>query len=78
MAKQILSPMMGIFHRRSSPDAPPFAEEGQAIRQDATIGLVEVMKSFFPVKVGMDGTLTAFLIEDGEFVETGLPIAEVE
>lgn len=78
MAKQILCPMMGIFHRRSSPDAPPFAEEGQAIRQDTTIGLVEVMKSFFPVTAGIDGTLTAFLVEDGEFVEPDLPIAEVE
>lgn len=78
MAKQIVCPMMGIFHRRPSPDAPPFAEEGQRVGQDTTIGLVEVMKSFFPVTAGIDGTLTTFLIEDGEFVEPDLPIAEIE
>ncbi len=78
MAKQILCPMMGIFHRRPSPYARPFAEEGQAVGQDTTIGLAEVMKSFFPVTAGIEGTLTMFLNEDGEFVEHDLPIAEIE
>lgn len=78
MAEQILCPMTGLFHRRPSPDMPPFVEKGQKVEQDATIGLVEVMKSFFPVTATVAGTLTRFLVEDGEFVEPDLPIAEVE
>lgn len=78
MTQQILCSMMGLFHRRPSPDSPPFVEEGQPVQEGMTIGLVEVMKSYLPLLATCSGTLTRFLVEDGEFVEPDLPVAEVE
>ena len=78
MAKQILAPLPGIFYRRPSPDEPPFAEEGGSISAGDSIGLVEVMKSFFPVEAETGGTLIKFLVADGDTVDADDPIAEVD
>jgi biotin carboxyl carrier protein len=45
----VRSPTDGIFYRRPNPQSPPYAEEGDTIRQGATLGLVEVMKCFNPI-----------------------------
>jgi len=42
----IVSPTDGVFYRKSSPDAAPFVEVGSRIKPGASIGLVEVMKTF--------------------------------
>lgn len=78
MTKQILAPLPGIFYRRPSPDAPPFVEEGGSVAAGDTIGLVEAMKSFFPVEVEAGGKLLKFLAEDGDAVDADDPIAEIE
>jgi len=39
------------------------------------IGLVEVMKQFSEVHAEVDGTLTAFAVEDGDPVEPGQLLA---
>lgn len=44
------APMDGQFYQRSSPDAPPFAEAGQTIEPGQTVGLIEVMKFFYPIR----------------------------
>lgn len=77
MANQILAPLPGIFYRRPSPDEPPFVEEGDSISAGDTIGLVEVMKSFFPVDATVGGKLAKFLVADGDAVDADDPIAEV-
>lgn len=73
---QVLAPLPGIFYRRPAPNEPPFAEDGAAVEVGATLGLIEVMKSFFPVETDTAGTLR-FLVEDGEAVDTDQPIAEL-
>ncbi|WP_342641400.1 acetyl-CoA carboxylase [Rhodoligotrophos ferricapiens] len=77
MSKQVLAPLPGVFYRRPSPAEPPFAEEGGAIEAGATIGLVEVMKSFYPVEAVEGGTVVKFLVADGDAVDADQPIAEL-
>jgi len=77
MAKQILSPLPGTFYRRPAPDAEAFASEGDAVEAGATIGLVEVMKSFHEVQAESAGTIVRFLIENEDAVMAGQPIAEL-
>ena len=43
------APMDGQFYRRPSPDEPAFASVGDVIEPGATVGLIEVMKFFYPV-----------------------------
>lgn len=77
-SQQILSPLPGIFYRRSAPDKPPYKNEGDVVTESDTIGLIEVMKSFNEVKAGVNGKLLRFLIESEDAVMAGQPIAEVE
>jgi len=78
MVTQVLAPLPGIFYRRPSPDDPPFVEEGGSIAAGDTIGLIEVMKSFYPIEAEAEGTVTRFMVVDGDAVDADDPIAEVE
>ena len=75
---QIISPLPGTFYRKPAPDQPPYRNEGDVISEGDTIGLVEVMKSFYEVKAECAGKLVRFLIENEGPVMAGEPIAEVE
>lgn len=77
-AKQVQAPLPGIFYRRPSPEEAPFKDAGAAVSVGDTIGLVEAMKSFFPVESEDSGTLARFLVEDGAAVDAGQVIAELE
>ncbi|MCK0197927.1 acetyl-CoA carboxylase [Ancylobacter sp. 6x-1] len=77
MATQILAPLPGVFYRRPTPAEPPFKEEGDAVAVGDTIGLVEAMKSFFPVEAETAGRLVAYRIEDGQTVDADDVIADI-
>jgi acetyl-CoA carboxylase biotin carboxyl carrier protein len=40
----ITSPMVGTFYRKSSPDAPPFVNLGDAVSEGQTLCIIEAMK----------------------------------
>ena len=76
--QQIFSPLPGTFYRKPAPDKPDYKTDGDAVTQDDTIGLVEVMKSFNEVKAGAIGKIVRFLIENEDAVMAGQPIAEID
>ena len=78
MPQQIRAPLPGVFYRRPTPGEPPFKVEGDTVAPGETIGLVEAMKSFFPVEAEVAGRLTTFLAEDGQAVDADDVIAEIE
>lgn len=75
---EIRSPLPGTFYRRSSPEAPEFKKDGDAVGANDTIGLVEVMKTFHEVPAGVAGSSIKFLVDDADAVMAGQVIAEVE
>lgn len=68
----------GVFYRRPSPEQDAYAEEGSAIEPGQTLGLIEVMKTFSEIKSDQRGTLAKFLVDDGDEVEAGQTIVEIE
>ncbi len=74
----------GRFWRRPDPDAAAFTEEGAELKAGKTLGLLEVMKTFNPVKYQPGGglpevaTAQRFLVEDGDDVEEGQALLELE
>ncbi|MBL4845874.1 MAG: propionyl-CoA carboxylase [Planctomycetes bacterium] len=83
----IRSPQVGRFYHRPAPDRPAYLTVGQEINASDTLGLIEVMKTFFQVRYGDPslGTglperarLVRHLVEDGEDVQQGQPILELE
>ena len=47
----IRAPIDGIFYCRPSPEDPPFVSPGEQVTSGQTLGLIEVMKTFNPVKL---------------------------
>jgi acetyl-CoA carboxylase carboxyltransferase component len=65
----------GTFWRRPSPRDPNYAELGQTVEPTQAIGLIEVMKTFAPVRAGHSGVVARFAVTDGTAVEAGAVVA---
>jgi len=65
------SPLVGIFYRRPSPNAEPFVEVGQSVKEGDILCIIEAMKIMNQVKAPTAGIIEAILIEDGQMVEYG-------
>ncbi len=79
MARQdVLTPVPGLFYRRSDPGSEPFVTEGDEVKVGDTIGLVEIMKNFQPVESEVGGTLIEFLVEDEDAITAGQPVAVID
>lgn len=74
----IKSPMVGVFYRSASPDAPAFAEIGQSVKTGDTLCIIEAMKLMNEIKSDYSGVIKAILIEDGEPVEYGERLFVIE
>jgi acetyl-CoA carboxylase biotin carboxyl carrier protein len=74
----IESPLPGTFYRRSSPDAPPFKSEGDAVAVGDVIGLIEVMKQFSEISAEVAGRMGAFQVEDAAPVDPGQVLVTIE
>ena len=73
--KTIKTPLPGIFYRRPSPEADPYASEGQKIGPGDVVGLVEIMKTFHEVRSEENGVIDRFLVGNEETVEADQDIA---
>jgi len=61
----------GTIYLRPEPGAPLFVDVDTAVARSATLGLVEVMKMFTPVRAPVAGQLIKVLVEDGAPVVSG-------
>ena len=68
---EITSPMVGTFYSKSSPDAPPLVNVGDAISVGQTLCIIEAMKVMNEIKAERGGTLCAIVVEDGSPVQYG-------
>lgn len=75
---QITSPMVGTFYRKSSPDTPAFVEEGATVTANQTLCIIEAMKIMHEVKAEKAGTIRKILVNDGEMVEYGQALFDIE
>lgn len=75
---RMTSQLPGVFYSRPAPDQDPYVEEGAVVDNGQTLGLIEVMKTFNEVKAERPGRVSRILLEDGDEVEPGQEIFEVE
>lgn len=71
---EITAPMVGTFYAAPEPGAKPFVEVGGEIDEEATVGLIEVMKVFNAVQSRVRGKIVEVLVQNGQFVEVGQPL----
>jgi acetyl-CoA carboxylase biotin carboxyl carrier protein len=67
----VTAPLLGTFYVAPEPGAPPFVKVGQAVTEDTTVGLIEVMKVFNSVRAAVKGTIHEVVVQNGQFVEFG-------
>ena len=72
------SPMVGTAYLSPSPDAKPFVEVGQSVREGQTLLIIEAMKTMNQIPSPRSGTVTAILVEDAQPVEYGMPLVVIE
>ncbi|MGH8704724.1 MAG: acetyl-CoA carboxylase biotin carboxyl carrier protein, partial [Burkholderiales bacterium] len=70
----VKAPMVGTFYRSSSPEAKPFVEVGQAVKEGETICVIEAMKLMNEIESDASGIVKAILAENGQPVEYGQPL----
>ncbi len=72
------SPMVGTAYLAPSPDAKPFIEVGQKVKEGQTLLIIEAMKTMNQIPSPRSGTVTAILFEDAQPVEYGMPLVVIE
>lgn len=73
----IRSPMIGLFYRSQSPEAPPYVEVGSVVSEEDTLCLIEAMKIFNEVKPDFPCEILEILAEDATTVEFDQPLFRV-
>jgi acetyl-CoA carboxylase biotin carboxyl carrier protein len=70
----VKAPMVGTFYRSPSPDAKPFVEVGQTVKEGETVCIIEAMKLMNEIEADAGGVVKAILVENGQPVEYGQPL----
>ena len=68
------APMVGTFYRSPSPEAKPFVEVGQTVKEGQTVCIIEAMKLMNEIEADASGVVKAVLVESGQPVEYGQPL----
>lgn len=77
-ALKIKAPLVGVFYRASAPDSEPFAEIGKEIKEGEPLCIIEAMKVMNEIKAPYDLIVKNIMGVDGEMVDFGMEIFEVE
>lgn len=75
--KIIVSPMIGTFYAKPSPDSNPFVEVGKNIKKGDTVCIVEAMKLMNEIESEFDGKVVEVFVKDGQMVDFGKPLFRV-
>ncbi len=71
---QIKSPIVGTFYRAPSPEMAAFVQEGDTVKKDTVVCIIEAMKIMNEIRAEADGKIEKVLVESGEPVEYGQPL----
>lgn len=77
-AHVVKSPMVGTFYRSASPGTKAFVEEGDSVKPGDTICIIEAMKILNEIESDKAGKIKRILVENGQAVEYGQPLFELE
>jgi oxaloacetate decarboxylase alpha subunit len=75
---RVESPMVGTFYRAPAPGSAAFVEEGDPVAPGATLCILEAMKLMNEVKSEIEGIVRKIHVGNGEPVEYGQLLFELE
>ncbi len=83
----VRAPQAGRFYHRPAPDRAAYVSEGETVERGQTLGLIEVMKTFYQVRYADRGAdeglpervkVGKYLVADGAEVSAGQPVLELQ
>ncbi len=74
----VKAPMVGTFYLGPSPTSRPFVEMGQKVKQGDVVCIIEAMKVMNQIEAGVEGTVSAILVDNGQPVEYDQPLLVVK
>ena len=74
----IKSTLAGTFYLKKDEDSEPFVKVNDEVDEGTIVGLIEVMKLFNEIEAGTKGKITKILDNDGDYVEYGQQLFEIE
>ena len=66
---EVLSPMVGTFYASPSPDAPPYVQAGDQVKEGDTLCIIEAMKMMNQIEAEVTGVIRSVRVKNGEPVE---------
>lgn len=77
-ANAVTAPMVGTVYLAPAPDAKPFVEVGQTVKEGQTILIIEAMKTMNQIPAPRSGKVVDVLVSDGHPVEFAEPMIVIE
>jgi len=72
------APMVGTFYRAPGPDASPFVQEGDTVKEGQVLCIIEAMKLMNEIESKASGRIVKILVENAQPVEFGQGLFLVE
>ena len=76
--KIVKAPMVGTFYLKPSPTSNPYVEIGKEIKKGDILCIIEAMKLMNEIESEFSGKIKEIFVKDGENVEYGTPLFEIE
>ncbi len=74
---EVKSPMVGSVYLQPEPGSDSFVKVGDTVTAGQTLMIIEAMKTMNPIPAPKAGKIVAILVEDGQPVEFGEPLAVI-
>lgn len=74
----VKSPIVGTFYASPAPESPPFVTTGSKVTKGDTLCILEAMKMMNEIEAERSGVITRILVKNGDLVEFGQPLFEME
>jgi acetyl-CoA carboxylase biotin carboxyl carrier protein len=75
---EVVSPMVGIFQHKLSPNGPVLCKKGDIIERGKVIGAIDVLGHIIEIHSEVSGKIKEVLVLDGEAVEYNQPLMRIE
>ena len=75
---EVPAPMVGTVYMAPAPGADAFVKIGSNVKEGETLLIIEAMKVMNQIPAPKSGTVTSFLVADGDPVEYGQPLLVIE
>ncbi len=72
------APIVGTFYLTPKPDAEPFVKPGDHVTEGTVLCIIEAMKIFNQIECDVAGDIVRMLVENGQPVEYGQPLFEIQ